>query len=238
MNTRLFDKLTKILILALGILLTTSFVIWYEGLDSFADSDLDGVADSIDNCPSNPNSDQLDSDKDGEGNECDNDDDNDKIVDTIDYFDNDPSEWADFDFDEVGSNQDPDDDNDEIVDIEDPTPILATELWTTKYFDQIQNCADSKSDTSRLLCFATFFDVLVENEESNSDALELALTLSKMGSLDDCHFVSHEIGHAAFEENNDVTSTLSGIDSSICRGGFYHGVLSAYFHNMKEEGKS
>ena len=39
--------------------------------------DGDGVGDSCDNCVSNTNSDQLDSDGDGVGNVCDSDDDND-----------------------------------------------------------------------------------------------------------------------------------------------------------------
>ena len=204
---------------------------------SGSDIDADGIMDKLDNCPDIPNSTQIDSDSDLQGNECDVDDDNDMVIDNLDFFDTDPNEWADFDFDGIGTKQDPDDDNDGILDEEDDLPILPTELLTEKYLNEIQNCADTKSDTSRLLCYGTFFGILVEVEESNADALELALSLSKVGALDDCHFVSHEIGHAAFKENPDVTSTLSGIDSSICRGGFYHGVLSAYFHNIKESGK-
>lgn len=43
--------------------------------------DGDGHQDSRDNCPDVPNSSQLDSDNDGIGNECDDDDDNDGIPD-------------------------------------------------------------------------------------------------------------------------------------------------------------
>ena len=45
------------------------------------DTDGDGVPDSIDNCPSNYNPDQLDTDGDGMGNVCDDDDDNDGMSD-------------------------------------------------------------------------------------------------------------------------------------------------------------
>lgn len=48
------------------------------------DTDLDGVADDADNCPSVPNADQIDSDDDGSGDACDADDDNDGILDNQD----------------------------------------------------------------------------------------------------------------------------------------------------------
>jgi poly(3-hydroxybutyrate) depolymerase len=41
------------------------------GGSSPTDSDNDGIADELDNCPNNPNSDQLDNDNDGIGNVCD-----------------------------------------------------------------------------------------------------------------------------------------------------------------------
>jgi hypothetical protein len=206
-----------------------------QGNECDSDDDNDMVEDEIDLFDEDPYE-SYDFDIDGIGDNTDPDDDNDKVVDRLDAFDTDSSEWADFDFDGVGSKQDSDDDNDGILDTEDPTPIFITEQLAEKYFNQIQNCAEIESDTYRLLCYGTFFGILVEAEDSNADALELALSLSKVGALDDCHFVSHAIGHAAFEENHDVTSTLEGIDSSICRGGFYHGVLAAYFHNIKKEG--
>jgi hypothetical protein len=67
------------------------------------DSDGDGIPDQDDNCPSTSNPDQLDTDGDGFGNNCDADDDNDG---TLDGSDNCPllpnADQADFDLDGIG----------------------------------------------------------------------------------------------------------------------------------------
>lgn len=55
-----------------------------DACDDGADRDFDGVQDTIDNCPDSPNSDQLDSDDDGQGDICDFDKDNDGIADHLD----------------------------------------------------------------------------------------------------------------------------------------------------------
>lgn len=49
---------------------------------SVEDADRDGVGDDVDNCPSDSNTDQLDTDGDGAGNACDSDDDGDEVSDT------------------------------------------------------------------------------------------------------------------------------------------------------------
>ncbi|MFB5619746.1 MAG: thrombospondin type 3 repeat-containing protein [Nitrosopumilus sp.] len=202
------------------------------------DQDKDMIEDGVDNCPQINNADQTDFDKDLKGDSCDTDDDNDGIVDIIDAFDADSEEWADFDFDGIGTMKDKDDDNDGILDVMDDDPTLSSEDLVIKYLQNIEDCAVMDDGSSRLLCYSNFFGDLAENEENNSDALELSIALSKLGAIDDCHFVSHEVGHVAFNERPNVIENLIGMDGTMCRGGYFHGVLSAYFHDVQETNQS
>ncbi|MCV0365917.1 MAG: thrombospondin type 3 repeat-containing protein [Nitrosopumilus sp.] len=226
------DKKIKFLLVLLGITFGVSFLL--SEFATFADSDKDSIMDSIDNCPLNVNSDQADFDFDGVGDECDTNDDNDMVSDYLDQFDTDPLDWSDFDFDGVGSNKDMDDDNDGILDVDDSTPLLSSEILTIKYLQDIDTCAYMDDSTSRLVCYSQFFGKLVKSEKNNLDALELSIALSKIGTVDDCHFISHEIGHVAYDETRDVTKSLQGMDGTMCRGGYFHGVLASYFHNIGE----
>jgi len=54
--------------------------------DRAADGDADGVPNAADNCPNDSNPDQVDTDRDGLGNACDPDDDNDGIEDSQDSY--------------------------------------------------------------------------------------------------------------------------------------------------------
>ncbi len=81
------------------------------------DSDGDGLLDVVDNCPSVLSQNQRDTDNDGQGDACDEDDDNDGVLDGQDPFPKDASENVDEDGDGVGDNTDPDLDNDGLPDL-------------------------------------------------------------------------------------------------------------------------
>ena len=242
-KTQMKRKTLLISIVALLTIISYFTIIGIQNYDleepefkALADNDADGVINSIDNCPDTPNPLQINFDKDSTGDLCDSDDDNDEIIDAIDAFDKNPDEWADFDLDGIGAKEDTDDDNDGILDVEDTTPVLVTRELTEKYLSEIEDCALADPGTPRLLCFSQFFGNLVEQEENNVIILELALTLTKIGTIDDCHFISHSIGHSALQTNLDLYENLIGVDGAICRGGFYHGIMSEYFTELKENG--
>jgi len=233
----LLENKIKILSLSAIAVLAFTMITFYGWINFSADADMDGVPDSSDNCPSTSNPLQDDFDKDSFGDACDTDDDNDKIIDEIDAFDTDPTEWADFDFDGIGSTQDTDDDNDGILDVQDPLPVLATEKLTKSNLLKIEYCAIIENGTSKLQCNLQLFADLVRQEENNVNVLELAQSLTRLGTIDDCHFISHSIGHAVFEEVSNVFEGFIGFDGTSCRGGYFHGLLEAHFNNLKENGE-
>ncbi|MCH8049290.1 thrombospondin type 3 repeat-containing protein, partial [Patescibacteria group bacterium] len=74
------------------------------------DEDRDGIEDSEDNCPEDANTDQADTDKDGAGDVCDDDDDNDGLTDDVEQ--------------ELGTDpKDTDTDGDGVSDADDSAPL-------------------------------------------------------------------------------------------------------------------
>ena len=85
----------------------------------------DGVADASDVFPLDE-SETVDTDGDGVGNNADSDDDADGYADASDAFPLDDSEWQDTDGDGTGNNADTDDDGDLVPDVADIDPLDAT----------------------------------------------------------------------------------------------------------------
>lgn len=117
----------------------------------FSDIDADGVEDFLDNCPSISNADQIDTDQDGFGDVCDDDDDNDGVADESDVFPTDASESIDTDGDGIGNNADTDDDGDAQSDADElacgSNPLDVNSLSADTDADGIPDCVDT-SDAS------------------------------------------------------------------------------------------
>jgi hypothetical protein len=117
---------------------------------SFAiDTDGDGVDDSIDNCVSVSNADQVDTDSDGIGNVCDSDDDGDNVIDSLDPWPLDSRYAADSDSDglpdayESANGLNPNNVNDAITDADGDSLTVFAEFG----YGTSDNNADSDSDT-------------------------------------------------------------------------------------------
>lgn len=91
------------------------------------DSDGDGVEDSLDAFPFDE-TESLDTDNDGMGDNADDDDDGDGVLDDLDAFPLDSAETIDTDQDGIGNNIDTDDDGDGLTDFDDPFPLEPGEV--------------------------------------------------------------------------------------------------------------
>ncbi len=108
------------------------------------DFDNDGVLDTVDAFPFDPNE-SMDTDMDGIGNNADTDDDGDTVADVDDAFPLDKTETTDTDMDGIGNNADTDDDGDTVADVDDAFPLDKDESVDTD-MDGIGNNADTDDD--------------------------------------------------------------------------------------------
>jgi Thrombospondin type 3 repeat len=126
------------------------------------DTDGDGYDDAVDFFPGDP-LEWIDTDRDGIGNNSDNDIDGDGLINSVDNNDDgdlaidiydplpkDPSEWLDTDNDGLGNNTDTDDDNDGVPDLLDVFPLNLQESLDSD-LDGIGNNADADDDGDGVL---------------------------------------------------------------------------------------
>ena len=130
------------------------------------DSDFDGTLDGLDAFPLD-NTESLDTDTDGIGNNADTDDDGDGHFDLLDAFPLDANEWMDSDLDGVGNNADTDDDNDGVLDDEDAFPYTASESVDTDGDGVGDNSDAFPNDSSEAL--DTDLDGIGNNADGDDD---------------------------------------------------------------------
>lgn len=166
------------------------------------DEDADGVSDSNDAFPLNPNE-YMDTDEDGIGDNMDDDRDGDGIPDQDDEFVLDPTEWNDFDNDGMGDNSDKDDDNDGILDVIDDEPLNPI----NGILDGIDNVRTDIHFVSGVL------EIIIDDIEEATNKIEnLDLSNEELNSTVD------EILDRSLlmeEKLNDVLTDLEELDTMI-----------------------
>ena len=134
------------------------------------DADEDGIEDDSDNCASVANADQLDTDSDGLGNACDDDDDGDGAEDDSDncaLVAN--ADQLDTDSDGLGNSCDDDDDGDGVADTTDAFPLDSEEATDTDG-DGTGNNEDTDDDGDTILDTADVFPLISIGDETDTDA--------------------------------------------------------------------
>lgn len=93
-----------------------------------------------------------------------------------------------------------------------------------------EECLIQETARLREKCLFPYFAELTL-DESAEVAMEHNKTLKAKGVIDDCHIISHEIGHANYEKyKNNVGEAF--ISCSLgCLEGCFHGVIESYVGN-------
>ncbi len=163
---------------------------------SVEDADRDGVSDDADNCPSDSNADQLDTDGDGAGNACDSDDDDDDVNDTT----------------EVTNGTDPLVTNDvqsvesrETSDVKPQTSKTAPKQNTTSTI--ATSAADSTSPPAMGESEGAVTDVAEELETATAPTSAYALFLPTLDDADE-YEVAHNEGSSFFNVQNPWLQAL------------------------------
>jgi hypothetical protein len=86
---------------------------------------------------------------------------------------------------------------------------------------------------ARADCLAPWLEELVVRQGSAA-AMQAVLGLVKSGVMDDCHVMSHTVGHATWRKSRDLRKAF-GACSSACVQGCWHGVMEASMMESPQE---
>ena len=147
-------------------------------LDLNLDSDQDGVADALDNCPGEQNSDQLDVDDDGIGNICDGDLDGDGIANALDDDSDNDGVTDELDNCIFTSNAD------QLNSDEDTRGDACDNCISVSNEDQLNSDEDSQGDACDNCISVPNEDQLNSDEDSLGDACDNCAEISNPDQLD------------------------------------------------------
>jgi len=179
-----------------------------------SDSDGDGVVDSVDNCISQRNTSQLNSDDDVFGNACDIDDDNDLVPDELDNCPlNDNLNQLNNDDDDLGDACDSDDDNDSIADTVDNCPLNDNLSQLNNDDDALGDVCDSDDDNDSIIDEVDNCPFNGNSNQANNDDDMLG---DACDNDDDNDLVNDFEDNCQFVVNPMQTDTDSDLFGDIC----------------------
>lgn len=183
----------------------------YEEFPSPPDNDNDGIPDSIDNFPNDPEE-YIDSDGDTIGNKTDPDDDNDQVLDAMDINPFEDDAYHDDDGDGIPNQNDTDDDNDGVLDDEDMFPKNPEE-WIDTDGDGIGNNLDTDDDNDDVIDPEDNCPFIENPDQINSDG-------DFIGDLcdddDDNDTIADTVDNCRFTPNIDQLDTDEDGLGDVC----------------------
>jgi hypothetical protein len=135
------------------------------------DTDADGVRNSIDNCPSDGNSDQVNTDGDAQGDVCDADDDGDAVADGSDNCQVVANQdQLNSDGDALGDACDSDDDGDAVADGSDNCQLVANQDQLNTDGDAFGDACDPDDDGDAVADGSDNCQLVANQDQLNTDA--------------------------------------------------------------------
>jgi len=158
------------------------------------DSDLDTVADRIDNCVAIANLDQADLDADGIGDACDSDLDGDGVFNEEDDFPENAAQYLDIDGDGLGHTEDADNDGDGFNDVDDNCPYVANSVSDGNggFYQPDENGIDDDTGLKGDLGDACELSLLNDTGQDRSGAFDsdnyTDCSANDLGNIQDCGY--------------------------------------------------
>lgn len=120
-------------------------------------------------------------------------------------------------------------DNQELI-VESKSAELSVDLAAELVEEVPSECLVKETARLREKCLFPYFEKVTLNQSAEF-AMKKNKELKAQGVIDDCHLISHEIGHANYEKHKNNVGEAFISCSLGCLEGCFHGVIESYVGN-------